>query len=149
MMATPPPMLNQWLLSLNISNPTMKLLREELSIAYVYLRSEVISVVSDEPNLRTTQQSSVIVWSTVLRLTHKRKLGQQAKRKYQPSDCLAGPRRQPPLSCRLLGYKGATSEGAELNQIFTKIETHLPSPIGQREFSSTLASSMGLASQSA
>ncbi|GJX40317.1 hypothetical protein Tco_0255307, partial [Tanacetum coccineum] len=38
---------------------------------------------------------------------------------------------------RALGYKGVTSEGAELNQIFTKIEAYLPSPIGPRKFAST------------
>ncbi|GKD95080.1 hypothetical protein Tco_1374917 [Tanacetum coccineum] len=50
------------------------------------------------------------VWITVLRLTYKRQLGQRAKRKYQPSDCFADPRRQPPLSCRQLEYEGATSK---------------------------------------
>ncbi|GKE01909.1 hypothetical protein Tco_1389892 [Tanacetum coccineum] len=62
-------------------------------------RSEVTSVVSDEQNLRTTRQSSILVWTTVLRLTRKRQPGQRAKRKYQPSDCLSDPRRQPPFSC--------------------------------------------------
>ncbi|GJY43702.1 reverse transcriptase domain-containing protein [Tanacetum coccineum] len=33
-------------------------------------------------------------------LTFKRQPDQRAKRKYQPSDCLADPRRQPPFSCR-------------------------------------------------
>ncbi|GKF35825.1 hypothetical protein Tco_0112583, partial [Tanacetum coccineum] len=73
-------------------------------------------------------------------LTHKRQSGQRAKRKYQPSDCLADPRRQPPFSCRQLGYEGATSGGAKLNPIITKIEAHLLSPTGPRKFASTYVS---------
>ncbi|GKA23016.1 hypothetical protein Tco_0708978 [Tanacetum coccineum] len=42
----------------------------------------------------------ISVWTTVLWLTYKRQLGKRAKRKYQPNDCLAGPRKQPPFSCR-------------------------------------------------
>ncbi|GKB65539.1 hypothetical protein Tco_0921725 [Tanacetum coccineum] len=59
-------------------------------------------------------------------------MGQRAKRKYQPSDCLVDPRRQPPFSYHLLGYKVATSEGAKLNQTFKRIEAHLLSPTGLR-----------------
>nr|GEV47912.1 hypothetical protein [Tanacetum cinerariifolium] len=40
------------------------------------------------------------VWTNVLRLTYKRQLGQRGKMKYQPTNCLADPRRQPPFSCR-------------------------------------------------
>ncbi|GKB59226.1 hypothetical protein Tco_0915412 [Tanacetum coccineum] len=94
------------------------------------MRSGVTSAMPDEQNIRTTQQSSVLVWTTVLWLTHKRQLGQRTKRKYQPSDCLADPRRQPSFSCRLLGYKAAISEGAKLNQTFKRIEAHLLSPTG-------------------
>ncbi|GKA77248.1 hypothetical protein Tco_0783709 [Tanacetum coccineum] len=42
----------------------------------------------------------ISVWTTVLWLTYKRQLGKRAKRKYQPNDCLADPRQQPPFSCR-------------------------------------------------
>ncbi|GKD29844.1 hypothetical protein Tco_1240622, partial [Tanacetum coccineum] len=37
----------------------------------------------------------------------------------------------------VLGYKRATSEGAELNLTFTKIEAHLLSPTGPRKFALT------------
>ncbi|GJQ97450.1 hypothetical protein Tco_0008589 [Tanacetum coccineum] len=66
----------------------------------------------------------------------------RAKRKYQPNDCLADPRQQPPFSCRQLGYKGATSRGVELNQTIIKIEAHLLGPTGPRKFASTLAPSV-------
>ncbi|GKC39380.1 hypothetical protein Tco_1051764 [Tanacetum coccineum] len=69
-----------------------------------FIRSGVTSAVPEEQNLRTIRQSRVLVWTTVLRLAYKRKPGQQTKRKYQPSDCLADPRRQPPFSCRQCGY---------------------------------------------
>ncbi|GJS31291.1 hypothetical protein Tco_0491911 [Tanacetum coccineum] len=101
------------------------------------MRFGVTSAMPDEQNLRTTQQCSVLVWTTILRLTHKRQLGQRTKRKYQPSDCLVEPRRQPPFSYHLLGYKGATSEGAKLNQTFKRIEAYLLNPTGPRKFAST------------
>nr|GEW05660.1 hypothetical protein [Tanacetum cinerariifolium] len=41
-------------------------------------------------------------------------------------------------------YKRATSKGAEMNQIITKIEAHFLSPTGPREFALTLTSSLGL-----
>nr|GEU47364.1 hypothetical protein [Tanacetum cinerariifolium] len=44
--------------------------------------------------------SNVLVWTTVLTLTHKRQSSQQAKRKYQPNGCLPDLRRQPPFSCQ-------------------------------------------------
>ncbi|GJV14460.1 hypothetical protein Tco_1359783 [Tanacetum coccineum] len=57
----------------------------------------------------------------------------RAKRKYQSSDCLADPRRQPQFSCRQLGYKGEASRGAKLNRTIMKIKSNLLSPTGPRE----------------
>ncbi|GJU88305.1 hypothetical protein Tco_1300728 [Tanacetum coccineum] len=91
----------------------------------------------------------ISVWTTVLWLAYKRQLGKQAKGKYQPNDCLADPRKQPLFSCRQLGYEGATSGGAKLNQTITKIEAYLLSPTGPHEFASTLAPSVRPTSQSA
>ncbi|GJX03641.1 hypothetical protein Tco_0189557 [Tanacetum coccineum] len=75
-------------------------------------------------------RSNVLVWTSILWLTHKRQSIQRAKRKYQPIDCLADPRRQPLSSCRQLGYERETFGGVNLNPIFMKIEAHLLSPRG-------------------